>query len=77
MNVRQEDKILKEFGKKLEKLRKTKKLSYRGFASSADLSPSYIQKLEAGESNPSYTTLLKLADALNVELNDLYIKRLQ
>lgn len=28
----------------------------------------------AGDSNPSYTTLLKLAEALNVELNDFSIK---
>ncbi|MBO9200226.1 MULTISPECIES: helix-turn-helix domain-containing protein [Niastella] len=74
MNDSQEDKILKEFGKKLEKLRKAKKLSYRNFAYAADLSVSYIQKLEAGDSNPSYTTLLKLAEALNVELNEFAIK---
>jgi transcriptional regulator with XRE-family HTH domain len=74
MNASQEDKILKEFGKKLEKLRKAKKLSYRNFAYTADLSVSYIQKLEAGDSNPSYTTLLKLAEALNVDLNDFSVK---
>ena len=74
MNVHQEDKILKEFGKKLEKLRLTKELSVRGLAHAADLSPSYIQKLEAGESNPSYTTLLKLAEALNVELSEFALK---
>ena len=74
MNDSQEDKILKEFGKKLEKLRKAKKLSYRNFAYEADLSVSYIQKLEAGDSNPSYTTLLKLAEALDVELNVFSVK---
>lgn len=74
MNASQEDKILKEFGKKLEKLRKAKKLSYRNFAYTADLSVSYIQKLEAGDSNPSFTTLLKLAEALNVDLNDFSVK---
>lgn len=74
MNASHEEKILKDFGKKLEKLRKAKKLSYRKFAYAADLSVSYIQKLEAGDSNPSYTTLLKLAEALNIELNDFSIK---
>jgi transcriptional regulator with XRE-family HTH domain len=70
MNDSQEEKILKEFGKKLEKLRKAKGLSYRKFSYESELSVSYVQKLEAGLSNPSYTTLLKLVAALGVELNE-------
>ena len=75
MNDSQEEKILKEFGKKLEKLRKAKGLSYRKFSYAAELSVSYVQKLEAGESNPSYTTLLKLAEALDVDLNEFTIRK--
>jgi len=75
MNDSQEEKILKEFGKKLEKLRIAKGLSYRKFSYAAELSASYIQKLEAGLSNPSYTTLLKLAEALEIELTEFAIKR--
>ena len=75
MNDSQEEKILKEFGKKLEKLRKAKGLSYRKFSYAAELSVSYVQKLEAGLSNPSYTTLLKLAEALEVELNEFMAKK--
>ncbi|MEI3802335.1 MULTISPECIES: helix-turn-helix domain-containing protein [Chitinophaga] len=69
MNALQEEEILKEFGKKLQKLRKAKKLSIRNFAYAAELSVSYVQKLEAGLSNPSYTTLLKIIDTLSVDLN--------
>ena len=74
MNAGPEQKILKDFGRKLEKLRKAKKLSIRSFSYEADLSVSYVQKLEAGVSNPSYTTLLKIAEALGVTLNDLAVK---
>lgn len=74
MKVTPEQKILKDFGRKLEKLRKAKKLSIRQFAYEADISVSYVQKLEAGISNPSYTSLLKIADALGVTLNDLVVK---
>ena len=74
MNISQEEKILKEFGKKLEKLRKAKGLSYRKFSYAAELSVSYIQKLEAGLSNPSFTTLLKLAEALEVEFGEFALK---
>lgn len=70
MNIAKEEKLLKELGKKLIKLRKEKKLSYRKLADEADLAPSFVQLLEAGKSNPSYTTLLKLAEALEVDLNE-------
>lgn len=65
-----EEQILKKFGKNLQKLRKAKKLSIRNFAYAAELSVSYVQKLEAGSSNPSYTTLLKLKEALQVDFSE-------
>lgn len=69
-----EEKILKEFGEKLKKFRKAKKLSIRNFAYASELSVSYVQKLEAGISNPSYTTLLKIVNALSVDMNDFAVK---
>lgn len=69
-----EEKILKEFGGKLKKLRKAKKLSIRNFAYASELSVSYVQKLEAGVSNPSYTTLLKIVNALSVDMNEFVVK---
>ncbi|MFY0256402.1 helix-turn-helix domain-containing protein [Chitinophaga sp. 30R24] len=65
-----EEQILKKFGKNLQKLRKARKLSIRNFAYAAELSVSYVQKLEAGSSNPSYTTLLKLKEALQVDFSE-------
>ncbi len=62
-----DDKLLKEFGKKLKRLREAKGLSTRQFAYEADISHSSVGRLEAGLSNPSYTTLIKLADALKVQ----------
>ncbi|MGO4293078.1 helix-turn-helix domain-containing protein [Chitinophaga sp. RAB17] len=75
MKDAKEDKILKEFGKNLEKLRIAKKLSTREFAYLADISHSSVGRLEAGETNPSMTTLLKLAEALAVDLNTLVLKK--
>lgn len=74
MDNNHDKKVLKELGKRIEKIRKTKKMSYRNLSFSADLSISYLQKLETGVSNPSYITLLRLADALNISLNDFDIK---
>lgn len=67
--------ILKKFGEKMAKLRIAKKLSTREFAYLAHISHSSVGRLEAGETNPSMTTLLKLAEALAVDLNTLVPKK--
>ena len=66
-----DDKLLKEFGKNLQKLREAKGLSTRQFAYEADISHSSVGRLEAGLANPTMTTLVKLAEALDVDLNSL------
>jgi transcriptional regulator with XRE-family HTH domain len=70
-----EEKLLKEFGKNLQKLRIEKGFSTRKFVNEADLSKSSLYRLEAGLTNPSLITLLKLADALQVDLNKLGMKK--
>ena len=75
MDEIKEEEILKEFGKRLKKLRKAKKLSIRNFAYASELSVSYVQKLEEGASNPSFTTLIKILDTLNVEFSEFYSKK--
>ncbi len=46
-------------------------------AEKADLSISYIKQIESGSEfkNVSLTTLLKLSNALNVRVRDLFIKK--
>ena len=57
---------------RLKKLRKNKKLSQDRLARLADISYNTIVKLEAGKANnPTYETLSKLADALEVSLDEL------
>jgi len=69
------DKFLKEFGKHLQKLREAKGLTTRQFAYEADISHSSVGRLEAGLSNPTLTTLIKIADALEIDLNILVSKK--
>lgn len=66
-----DDKILRDFGRHLKKLRAEKGFSTRKFAHEADISASTLGRLEAGESDPSLTTLLKIAEALKVSLDQL------
>lgn len=66
MNSTRDDKILKEFGKRLKKYRTTKKLSIRKLSDLADVDFSQIHRIEKGESNPTLTMILTLANALNI-----------
>ena len=71
MKNNRDDKILKAFGKKLKKLRKERNLSTRGFDDTAEIASSQVWVLETGKGDPSLTTLLAIAKALDVSLNDL------
>ncbi len=71
MSNNRNDKILKAFGEKLKKLREDRKLSTREFSDIADIAYSQVWVLESGQGDPSLTTLLAIANALNVSLNDL------
>lgn len=65
------EKLLQDFGNRLKKMRIAKGYSTRVFAYRADIAHSTVTKLEAGETNPSLTILLQLADALETDLNTL------
>ena len=66
MNAFKNEKVLKEFGKTVKRLRLEKGLSTRQFAYAADIAHSAVGRLEAGLSNPTLTTFLKIAAALEV-----------
>lgn len=71
MNRTRDEKILKEFGRRLKKIRTTKKLSIRKLADIADVDFSQIHRIEKGESNPTLTMILALANALKISASDL------
>ena len=70
-----DEKILKEFGKNLKKLREAKGFSTRQFADAAEISHSTVGRLEGGLTNPTLTTLIKLSEALASDLNSLIPKK--
>jgi len=69
--ARKNDKDLKELGRNIKKLRIAKGMSTRQFAYEADIAHSAVASLEAGLQNPTYITLLRIAEALEVDLNTL------
>jgi transcriptional regulator with XRE-family HTH domain len=53
-------------GKRLKRLRGSKKMSQAALARQAGLTREYVNKLEAGKQDPSLTTISALAKALGV-----------
>ena len=56
----------RQVGKRLKRLRVTKRMSQAALAKRAGLTREYVNKLEAGKQDPSLTTMSALAKALGV-----------
>ncbi len=64
--------VEKRFGAKLAYIRKSKKLSQMKLAEIVDMNFNYIGQIERGEANVTIKTMIILANALDVELKDLF-----
>lgn len=62
----------KKFGAKLAYVRKSKKLSQMKLAEIVDMNFNYIGQIERGEANVTIHTMKILADALNIEMKELF-----
>lgn len=60
------------FSKKLKILRKKRKLTLEKLAEMADISTNHLSKLESHNARPSFTSIVNLAKALDVELKELF-----
>jgi transcriptional regulator with XRE-family HTH domain len=67
MNNTRDENYLEEFGKNLKRIRESKDLSLRKLSDLADVDFSQIHRIEKGESNPSITMVIALAQALGVK----------
>ena len=66
------DKIQRKFGAKLAYVRKSKKLSQMKLAELVDMNFNYIGQIERGEANVTINTMTLLANALDIEMKDLF-----
>jgi transcriptional regulator with XRE-family HTH domain len=60
------------FGKRMKELRNDRGLSQNELAAKSGISSKYLSRIEVGLHFPSIDTLIKLAEALNVELKDFF-----
>ncbi len=75
MARKNDHKILVLFGHNLKKRRMAKGLSLRQFAALADIDHAMIDRYERGITNPSLTTIAKLAEALEIEPAELLLDK--
>jgi len=64
--------VEKRFGAKLAYVRKSKKLSQMKLAEIVDMNFNYIGQIERGEANVTIKTMIILANALDIELGELF-----
>ena len=73
MEEARREQVRKRFGARLRTLRKARKLSQEEVALRAELDRSYLGKIERGESNVSLVNIHRIAEALGVEAEDLFV----
>jgi len=64
--------IQKEFGLRIQQLRKATGMSQEKFALSIDMDRTYLASIEAGKRNPALQNIKKIADGLEISLSDLF-----
>lgn len=64
--------ILKSFGNRIRTLRAERKISQEELADRSGLHKNYIGMVERGERNPSLKNIYKFANALDINLSELF-----
>lgn len=59
-------------GKRIREIRKAQRLSQEQAAEKADISPNYLSRIERGKENPTLDMLIKFADALKIEMWEMF-----
>ncbi|CAI8244060.1 MAG: Uncharacterised protein [Formosa sp. Hel1_33_131] len=63
---------LKLLGRNIVKIRKEKKLKQEGLSDLLDMDDGSLRRIESGRTNPTTITLLRIANALGIEIKDLF-----
>lgn len=63
----------KKLGRRISEIRKIKDITQEELAEKANLTVSYISKIETGKKNPTIATIEKIAQALGVDIYQLFV----
>ncbi len=64
--------LLSKLGSRIVQLRKEKGIKQIDLAFRIDMDDGSLRRLERGKTNPTTTTLERIADGLDVEIKDLF-----
>ena len=67
-----DDKFVKAFGKRLRELRIKKSMSQEELGNTAEIPINQIGRIERGEINTTLVTVKAIADALSVDVTELF-----
>jgi transcriptional regulator with XRE-family HTH domain len=70
--LKMDQKILVQFGRRLQEVRTDRGMSQEKLAESAHLDRTYISLLERGKRNPSFLCVISLCRALDIELFEFF-----
>jgi transcriptional regulator with XRE-family HTH domain len=68
-----DNKRLQYVGQRIKKLRQSQNITQNQLAFEAGISTNQLGRIERGELNTGVSTLFAIADALNMEINELFI----
>ena len=66
--------IINNFATNLRVERARKKITQERLAEMADITPEYLARIEAGKYNPTLVVVVKLAEALDINIDKLIFK---
>ena len=66
--------VRERLSKNLQNLRRERNLSQEDLAHRAEIHQTYLSGVESGKRNPSILVLDRIAQALNVDISDLFTK---
>lgn len=72
MNNTRDKSLLIKFGSRLKEVRKLKNMSQNDLALEADIEKSQVYRIENGITNPTFTSIINLAKALNINPKILF-----
>lgn len=61
-----------EFGKRIQYLRKLRRMSQEDLAFECDINKNYLSDLERGTRNPTLKIIEKISEGLKISLDDLF-----
>ncbi|SFZ81065.1 helix-turn-helix domain-containing protein [Tenacibaculum maritimum] len=70
MNTK-ESKYFQKLGAKIKRLREEKEIDQKSFAFDCDIGRTQLYMIEKGRTNPRLLTLIKIADGLEISIDEL------